>query len=115
MAVREAPRADGTAFLDVTVPVQDLDTAMEVLCRWGQVLRLPQPTGAPDTLPHLTRREREILTLLTTGAKVAAMGRKLGISEHTARGYLRGLRAKFGVHNSIALIYEAHRRGFRWY
>jgi DNA-binding CsgD family transcriptional regulator len=61
----------------------------------------PQTTAA---IPTLSRREREILTLLPGGATYDAIARRLGLSRHTVDAYLRSLRAKTGAANRTQLV-----------
>ncbi len=51
---------------------------------------------------RLTRREREILKLLTEGATTSVMARRLGVSPATVRNHVQNLFAKLGVHSRLA-------------
>ena len=50
-------------------------------------------------LQRLTRREREVLALLSVGSKNEAIAEALVISPHTARTYVRSIFSKLGVHS----------------
>jgi DNA-binding NarL/FixJ family response regulator len=72
-------------------------------------LRLPE--AAPDTAgsPTLTRREREVLGLLTDGLDNRSIARSLFISEATVKFHLHNIMGKFGVHKRAALVSTALR------
>jgi DNA-binding NarL/FixJ family response regulator len=53
---------------------------------------------------HLTAREREVLTQLSTGATYRAIGRHLGIAEDTVRVHIRGLYGKLRVNSRTAAV-----------
>lgn len=59
----------------------------------------------------LTTREREVLARLVTGGTNAAIGKELGISEHTVRNHLSAVMAKLGVANRTDAVATAVRRG----
>jgi DNA-binding NarL/FixJ family response regulator len=67
--------------------------------------------GDPDAhhARVLTRREREVLTLLTDGLDNRAIATKLFISEATVKFHLHNIMAKFGVHKRAALVSAALR------
>ena len=58
----------------------------------------------------LTHRERDILELLVEGVDVQAAALRLGITVNTARGYVKNLYRKLGVHNQLELLAVARRR-----
>ena len=68
--------------------------------------------GAEGTQSEsLTPRERDVLARLVTGGTNAAIGRQLGISEHTVRNHVRSIMAKLGVANRTDAVATAARRG----
>lgn len=80
-------------------------------------LSLPQqadPPSAPSS-PHppldLTRRQREVLRLLASGASTRVLAKKLGISPATARNHIHQLLAKLGVHSRLEAVTLALRNG----
>ena len=74
----------------------------------GEVQRiLFSPTPAPADVPRLTRRETEILKLVSEGATTAAIATKLFISPQTVETHRKNLMQKFKVNNSAALIRRA--------
>jgi DNA-binding CsgD family transcriptional regulator len=56
-------------------------------------------------MPHLTRREREVLDRIAEGMPRAEIARALGISESTVRAYVKSLCGKF--HCSMRELPEA--------
>lgn len=64
-----------------------------------------------DLTPRLSRRESEILPLLTEGLQGAAIGARLYITVDTVRTHLVHLYAKLGVHNAPAAVHQAHLLG----
>lgn len=59
----------------------------------------------------LTRREREVLSLLASGQTASAIGRVLGISAHTVRRHLANTAAKLNLHGGAALVRYATKHG----
>jgi SARP family transcriptional regulator, regulator of embCAB operon len=59
----------------------------------------------------LTGREQDILTLLVSGVDLQAAAVRLGITVNTARGYVKNLYRKLGVHNQLELLAVARERG----
>ncbi|MFI5342124.1 MAG: LuxR C-terminal-related transcriptional regulator [Candidatus Methylomirabilales bacterium] len=85
----------------------------------SQVAKLALPHGAdPPGTPRplspptdLTRREREALRLLSSGASTQAIARKLGISQATARRHINNTLGKLGVHSRLEAVTLAMRIG----
>ena len=57
-----------------------------------------------DTAERLSRRECDVAELLLHGNTVAAIARKLYISENTVRGHMKSIYRKLGVHSKQELI-----------
>ena len=70
----------------------------------------PAVRRSSDSSP-LTGRERDILSLLASGVDLQASARRLGITVNTARGYVKNLHRKLGVHNQLELLAVARERG----
>ena len=69
----------------------------------------PTRRGAGTSL--LTNREQDILTLLVGGVDLQRASARLGITVNTARGYVKNLYRKLGVHNQLELLAVARERG----
>jgi len=65
------------------------------------------PSAPAAELPRLTRREGEILKLVSEGATTAVIAAKLFISPQTVETHRKNLMQKFKVNNSAALIRKA--------
>lgn len=61
--------------------------------------------------PPLSPREREVLRWLAAGGTNAAIGRSLGISEHTVRNHVHSIMTKLGVRTRTDVVATAVRRG----
>ncbi len=59
----------------------------------------------------LTIREREILSLLGSGARPSEVGSRLGISPHTVRRHIANLSSKLGTRGTAALVSYSIREG----
>lgn len=59
----------------------------------------------------LTRREQDILDLLVSGVDLQSASVRLGITVNTARGYVKNLYRKLGVHNQLELLAVAREKG----
>ncbi|MCK0155436.1 response regulator transcription factor [Alcanivorax sp. S6407] len=55
----------------------------------------------------LTRREREMLTLIAKGLSIRHAAEKLGISHHTAAGYMKGVYEKLQVNTRAEATLKA--------
>jgi len=55
-------------------------------------------------MQKLTKRETEILKLISDGLTDDAIAIKLDLSYHTVRTHRQNLREKFNVNNSISMI-----------
>jgi DNA-binding NarL/FixJ family response regulator len=67
------------------------------------------PAGGPSG--GLTAREHEVLRLMGTGLDARAIARRLGISVHTCRGYVKSVLAKLEAHSQLEAVAVATRRG----
>jgi DNA-binding NarL/FixJ family response regulator len=74
----------------------------------GTLRRAGQPAPASVSL---TGREREVLGMLAAGLDVGAVSRRLAISPHTCRGYVKSLLAKLGCHTQLQAVVVATRLG----
>jgi two-component system, NarL family, nitrate/nitrite response regulator NarL len=63
----------------------------------------------PLAARFLTRRERDVLRLLTSAESTSTIARKLGISETTTRGYIQSTFIKLGVHSRVEAVTYALR------
>ena len=66
---------------------------------------------AQGTRVSLSRREREVLGLLTIGLDARSIALQLGISLGTCRGYVKTLLHKLGAHSQLEAVAVARRLG----
>lgn len=64
-----------------------------------------------DNAENLTRREQEVLELLTDGLDNRTIAKRLFIAEATVKFHLHNIMDKFGVHKRTALVAAALRSG----
>ena len=69
--------------------------------------------GEDPAFASLSRREREVLALITEGLGNAQIAERLSISEKTVRNHVSNLFDKLGVWTRAQAIVFAHDRGFR--
>jgi PAS domain S-box-containing protein len=75
-------------------------------------LRTPAtPAGSATTTVELTRREREVLTLITQGKSDEAIADALGLKRNTVRNHVARLYAKIDAHSRAEAIIWARDRG----
>jgi len=70
----------------------------------GDVRRASPVPDKATARPSLTRRESEVLELISTGASYAEIGRHLGIGLNTVRTHVRSLYDKMGVENRAEAV-----------
>jgi DNA-binding NarL/FixJ family response regulator len=76
-----------------------------------RLLRHFQPVLPDASEPSLTGRETDVLRLIAKGHTVADVARLLGLSRHTAAGYLKDVYRKLSVSSRAEATLEATRRG----
>lgn len=121
-----AIRAGASGFVTKASPTDDLLEAVRSVARnetWisarllTHVLRLlqesPPVNGEANLIKGLSRREREVLSLMVVGLDRAGIARRLFLSTNTVRTHTQNLMAKLGVHSSIEAVSLALRAGMR--
>ncbi|WP_189114766.1 helix-turn-helix transcriptional regulator [Pilimelia terevasa] len=94
ISLRRAARAIHTAH---TLEVNVVDRAFH------QTLQ----ERAAGTMPHLTRREREVLDLVRRGLRNRDIARTLHVTENTVEYHMRHLLAKFRARSRMEVIERA--------
>ena len=74
---------------------------------------LTRSAPAEDPFPELSRREREILDLIATGANNGEISERLFLSPKTVRNHVTNIFAKLGVHDRAQAIVLARERRAR--
>jgi DNA-binding NarL/FixJ family response regulator len=75
----------------------------------GNILR--QQSATRSFLPTITRREKEVLKLITQGMSDMHMATQLGVSPSTIESHRKNLRSKLGARNSAEIVRIAMERG----
>ncbi len=76
-----------------------------------RLLRHFQPVAAEHGAAALTARETDVLRLIAKGHTVAEVASLLGLSRHTAAGYLKDVYRKLSVNSRAEATLVASRRG----
>jgi len=78
-----------------------------------QLLRNGDEPPRADTASEstLTKRQREVLSLLTDGVTAKVAARRLGITEVTVRNHIAAILRALGCHSQLEAVAEARRRG----
>jgi len=117
-ALRAAARAGACAYLPKASPLDDILDAIRssrVGTMWAPTSLILAATAldeepVEDTL-DLTPRQLEVLRLLGEGFAVQQISRRLGLSIHTTRGYVKTLLARLDAHSQLEAVAIAKRRG----
>jgi PAS domain S-box-containing protein len=75
---------------------------------------VPRPAFEPvgkEREPQLTRRQREILQLISSGHSTSEIAAKLTLSKETVRNHVRGVLRELRVHTRLEAIAAARRLG----
>lgn len=80
---------------------------------WAEGVEYDTAAAAAELneLPALTRREREVLTLLAQGASNKAIARALSVSVHTAKFHVASVTEKLGASGRLEAVAVAIRSG----
>jgi len=70
-----------------------------------------QQSGSKSYLPSLTRREKEVLSLITKGLSDQDISGSLFISPSTVESHRKNLRSKLGARNAAEIVRIAMERG----
>jgi DNA-binding NarL/FixJ family response regulator len=114
--VLDARDAGASAFVSKDEPTTVLLDAARAALQHPRSFSAP---GLPDVLarvadgsvPRLTGRETEVLSLLVEGYSVAAISRRLFISESTTKTHIGNIYTKLGAANRAQAVATALREG----
>ncbi|MEV7074369.1 response regulator transcription factor [Streptomyces sp. NPDC093990] len=112
-------RAGATGVLGADVSAAQLVAALETVCRGGLVVALgtapavnrAQARVTPELTRDLSVREREILTMLSSGQDSASIARDLGLSPLTVKTHITNMLSKLGIRRRGHLIAFAYESG----
>lgn len=121
--VYEALRAGASGFLLKDVPAHQLVHAVRVAAAGDALLapsitkRLiasfapPAPSPALASLPDLTARETEVLTLLAEGLSNGEIATQLFVADATVKTHVAHILNKLGVRDRVQAVVIAYRSG----
>lgn len=90
----------------------DLVIGAEMALYLAQGVQVPKPRGkAEQTLEALTKREREVLRLLTQGKDNGITAQELRLSEKTVKNYVSSILNKLGFEDRVKLVIFAIEEG----
>lgn len=104
-------RSPSSELLSAVQRVIDGQTALDAHSANALIaeIRVRSADSEPDCSLMLTRREQEVLALLTEGLDNRTIASKLFIAEATVKFHLHNIMEKFGVHKRAALVSAALR------
>lgn len=114
-AVREATEAGARGYVLKRCSLGELTDAIGRVADGGAYVdpRLDHKveTERLSPAPQLSRREREVLTLLAQGLTAESVGSRIGVSTETVRTHTRNAIRKTGARNRVHAIALALKRG----
>lgn len=117
--VSRAAQAGASAFIPKNGSLTEMIEILRTV-RAGQMLVAPSTFGygalrrldpRVEIRPELTQRELEVLTYLGQGMHAQGIGKVLGITLGTCRGYLKSLHRKLGVSTQLEAVIKAQHLG----
>jgi DNA-binding NarL/FixJ family response regulator len=100
------PTRGGCKRLALSTIVLRGDDVSVILHTIQEAVLLARPGG--DSVPALTRRQREILALLSEGVRAREIAMRLMLSETTVRNHIQSLLLTLGVHSQLEAVARAH-------
>ena len=115
----EALRAGVSGYLLKTRAVEDLERAIQEVCRGGVYLSRGLSRDVVDAylsrMPlakvELSPRERQVLQLVAEGKTTKEVASLLGVSVKTAESHRTRIMAKLDIHETAGLVRYAIRNG----
>jgi two-component system nitrate/nitrite response regulator NarL len=110
-------------YLSKDVSLDQFRASLRKILHGGSVRLMPgarTPRGRSDREPkttarmlasHLTKREREVLTLLVRGSSGADIAEELSISKNTVRTHIQSILTKLQVHSRLEAVAFATHNG----
>nr|WP_245540544.1 response regulator transcription factor [Solimonas variicoloris] len=115
-----ALRAGAQGYLLKDQPVERLVAALQAIDRGEpplspaiarRLLGMFAPNGATPEEQKLTARERETLTLIAKGLRLAEVAEQLGVTRNTAAGFVKAIYRKLNISSRAEAALEATRLG----
>jgi len=107
--ISAAAASDGNGGRLIVHLFREITTARQIL----DVLkhRRPPPDATSAAADMLTRRERDVLRVVATGARTKTVARELQMSPATVRNHVQKIMSKLGVHSRLQAVLHASRHG----
>jgi two-component system response regulator DesR len=109
--LRAAAQAGAVGFLSKNSSSTEIIAALQAIRNGMVAFTYDQLRLLQEPLVDTSKREREVLALLSTGLSNQEIAQQLGISVGTARKHVENLYSAFGVHTRGRLIALAYREG----
>ena len=110
--ITERRRNEGQLFEAIETVMQDTSWFSRTVIEKMANLRQPAAAeGAVAEMADLSRREREVLGLLSNGMTNSQIGARLGLATSTVCNHIAALYQKIGVHTRSNAIVWARERG----
>ena len=110
--ITERKRSEGELVAAIEAALADTAWfSRGVMEKLAGLRQLSGPVSSSLKLEDLTKREREIVTLICRGANNAEIGEELKLSPHTVRNHVASLYKKLGVNRRTAVVIWARERG----
>ena len=112
-----AARAGAQAVLRRGGPARNILAALRtpvgsgILVDAAALATMAVPPPPTSTVTSLTERERDVLRLLGEGRDTRVIAAELGITFHTARGYVKSILHKLDAHTQLEAVVTAQRIG----
>jgi len=105
LGTRMLVRPDGSLVeIEWAARVVEVGGRRVVIAVWVRDDRLPPPSHVADAVGRLTRREREVTTLIALGYDTHRIGESLHISPETVKTHVRKAMSKLCAHTRAQLV-----------
>ena len=81
----------------------------KVMMKLSMLINQENSTGKKSISDEMTRREKEICSLMSEGLSNSQIASKLYISEGTVKNYISNIYDKTGIHDRVKLIVELNK------
>jgi len=96
---------------EVQVNIFEISTDKEIIDKMNAILKEINNKAVRELFKTLSRRQKEVLTLLTKGNSDKEIAGMLGIEVGTVRTYHQRIRENTGIHNIVELVTNAFASG----
>lgn len=114
--VSEMIKAGGSGFITKNATIEEIESALRGVMKGEIIISHLLTAQKPITFsnhegPVVTRREKEVLVLISEGLTNKEIADKLFVSLSTIDSHRKNLLTKFNVMNTAALISQAMKKG----